>query len=256
MGSHGVLSMPSGISADNIIGAGTSGICFRYPGTNKVIKIPLTDDEEGERCRIEAKVYERIQNLPDRPSSILGYYGRTPYGIELAYASHGSIRQYRKNGGRFPNELLYRWAEQASEAMAFCHTYGILHADINCRNFFIDDSLNLLLADFAGSSIDKEIPLVYYSASHRHPNCRESPLVATVQTEIFAYGSFLYELVTGDAPVTSGSSLEVFPDVTNLILGAVMSGCWNDEFETMNDVRQRIKEEMQALDILCPNVSF
>ncbi|KAI9736000.1 MAG: hypothetical protein M1834_001466 [Cirrosporium novae-zelandiae] len=198
MGGRNILSMPPGISSDNFIGAGTSGICFRYPGTNKVIKIPLTAEEESRACQVEMEVYERIQNLPTRPSSILTYYGNTKYRIELAYASHGSIRQYRASGGQFLQEQ----------------------------------------------------PLVYYNSSHRRPDNSEGPLVTTVQTEIFAFGSFLYELVTGIKPPTSDEGLDSFPDVTNVLLGAVMLGCWNGEFGSMNDVRQKIREETRSLETL------
>jgi serine/threonine protein kinase len=180
MESHGTLSMPPEISSDDFIGNGTSGICFRYPGTEKVLKIPLTKEEEGRPCQVKVEIYERIQSLPNRPSSILPYYGRTEYGIVLVYASYGSIRQYRAKGRRFSKEHHCRWADQASEALAFCHTCDVLHADINCRNFFIDYSLNLFLANFAGSSIDQKRPLVYYSRSHRRPSDNESPLVATI----------------------------------------------------------------------------
>jgi serine/threonine protein kinase len=243
------MAMPPGVSAKNFIGAGTSGMCFLYPGTNKVIKIPLTDEEEGDRCKIEIEAYERLQTQLNRPSSILTYYGKTKYGIEVAYASHRSIRQYRAKQGQIQVRLLYQWADEAAEAIAFCHAAHILHADISCRNFFIDDSLGLRLADFSGSSIDFKKPLIFYSSSHRRPS--EGFSVATIQTEVFAFGSFLYELATGAEPAATNNGLEVYPDVTTVPLGAIMLGCWNGQYDDMLRVRQEITEEGSSLGKYC-----
>lgn len=92
MENHGILQMPPEVSAEDFIGVGTSGICFRYPGIMRVIKIPLTNEEEGDRCRVEIEAYERMQKRPGRLSSILAYYGKNEYGIELVYTLYGSIR--------------------------------------------------------------------------------------------------------------------------------------------------------------------
>jgi len=244
------LSLPSGVSGEDFIGAGNSGICFRYPGTNRVIKIPLDDGDEKDRCQIEAIIYERLREIPNRPATILQYYGRTEHGIDLEYALHGSIRQYRANGGTFPPELLYRWANQASEALAFCNSNNIFHSDISCRNFFLLESLDLVLADFAGASIDGRKPLVYYSISHRkQPGCSDSSLIATEQTEIFAFGSFLYELITGNEPhLTHEEQHQIFPDVSSLPLGTVISGCWNGHFHQMDHVRTQIQLDSRSSD--------
>jgi serine/threonine protein kinase len=240
MGEHDILSLPPGISSKDIIGWGTSGVCFRYPGEDKVIKIPLSIAEEGDRCKIEEKVYERLQLLPNRPASILTYYGRTKYGIKLAFARHGSIRQYRENEGQISERLLYKWALQAAEALSFCHSIAILHSDFSCNNCFIDASLDLHVADFSGSSIDNKSPLVFYSSSHRRP-CKDP--VATVQTEIFAFGSFLYELATGTEPAASDRGLQVYPDVTHIEFGEIALACWNGQFHDMLQVSQKIREE-------------
>jgi hypothetical protein len=50
-------------------------------------------------------------------------------------------------------------------------------------------------------------------------------------------------MVTGVELITSDQALQSFPNITSVLLGAVISGCWNDEFVSMNDVRQKIREK-------------
>jgi serine/threonine protein kinase len=95
---------------------------------------------------------------------------------------------------------LLRWAEQAAESLVFIHSEGVLHGDINCGNFCLDRDLNLKLGDFAGSSIDQSLALVCYNTTHQLPD--DSPSATgevriTERTEIFVFGSALYEMSTG-----------------------------------------------------------
>jgi serine/threonine protein kinase len=142
--------------------------------------------------------------------------------------------------------LLLRWAKQAAKSLVFCHSYGVLHGDINCSNFFLDHDLNIKLGDFSGSSIDHSPILICYSTTHQLPDCPST----TEQTEIFAFGSTLYEMATGYCPYDGKADLEVedlfrqsiFPDVSALgTLGRVILKCWRSEFECMTEVLESIK---------------
>lgn len=51
-----MLQMSKRISADNFIGGGISGMCFRCSETDKIINISLTDEDEGDRCKVEVEI--------------------------------------------------------------------------------------------------------------------------------------------------------------------------------------------------------
>lgn len=246
----------------DFIGLGSSGIVYHLRGTRRVCKSPHDVPLAQEMCAVEVEIYKRLQ-VPHRPSSVLDYYGSTQDGIILEWAAHGSIRQYqRKITALIPERLLYRWACQAAQALTFCHSRGVLHGDIHCNNFFLDERLNLKLGDFAGSSIDGSPGTVCYSVTHQLPDVDEQSTSAneatiTEMTEIFAFGSALYEMVTGRGPYAGDFATEVFdseveshfrnkqfPDVTGLrVLGKIIAGCWNLDFSTMAEVLECVETE-------------
>lgn len=245
----------------DFVGLGSSGIVYRLRGTHRVRKSPHDEPSAQEMCAVEIKVYNRLQ-VPHRPSTVLEFYSSSQDGIILEWAANGSIRQYqRKTTTQLPERLLYRWACQAAQAVAFCHSRGVLHGDIHCNNFFLDEHLNLKLGDFAGSSIDGSPATVCYSVTHQLPDIEQSPsaneATITEKTEIFAFGSALYEMVTGQGPYAGEFAKEVFdsevesrfrkkqfPDVTSLrVLGKIIAGCWNLKFSTMAEVLECVEAE-------------
>ncbi|MCJ1246799.1 hypothetical protein MMC30_004008 [Trapelia coarctata] len=254
-----LLLLPPGVSFQDVRGGGTSGLVAQLPGTHTVIKFPLGAPDENARCAIEEQVYERFHaSKLHRPDSILRYDGKTEHGILLEYAETGTLREFLRNADSAPQpDVLLRWARQAAEALLFSHENNVLHGDINCSNLFLDRQRNLKLGDFAGSSIDGSLALIAYSSSHTLPET--SYLAATVdgiaiskESEIFAFGSTLYEMVTGSEPYAGLAEKEVerlyrlrrFPDTTDFsVLGVVILKCWILEYKSMFDVLKGIEEE-------------
>lgn len=113
-----VARLPDGISADDLIGAGTSGAIALHPTERIVIKFPHTPEDDDlqtdQRCKFEAEAYERLE-ASGRPSSILRYIGRYEddrvQGILLEYAPHGSLTHFLKSS-KPNNELRMRWSLQ------------------------------------------------------------------------------------------------------------------------------------------------
>lgn len=233
---------------------GQQGLVARFPLTNKVIKITHGDDPEAQaRSAVEVQVYERFRQSSMRPTSILRYFNSSRDGIVLEYAENGSFRHFlRQQKTILQERLLIRWAVQAAEALRFCHLHDVLHGDINCSNFFLDGDLNLKLGDFAGSSIDGSPALVCYSTTHQLPDDTPSDAqTITETTEIFAFGSFLYEMLSGgcepysdkkDSEVENLYRRKIFPNVSDFgVLGPVVLACWNVEFDNMTQVATIIK---------------
>ncbi|KAH8693320.1 kinase-like domain-containing protein [Phaeosphaeriaceae sp. PMI808] len=264
--------LPPGINSTHIKGLGTTGVVAVIPNTNsrRVIKIPHPEPDAHARCEVEAEVYERLEQSRggNSCSTILRYYGRGKYGIILEYAENGSLREYLRMARPTSNTLLLRWARQAAQALLSCHKSTILHGDINCSNLFLDGELNLKLGDFAGSSIDGSLATICYSTTHELPTSGSSSnidgddIIITKETEIFAFGSTLYEMVTGHPPFDDKSDSEVerlfrsreFPDVHSLpILGPLIKNCWNVEFSSMDEVLKSI-EQFEGMRSLLLNI--
>ena len=247
-----VMRQPAGIYAQNHVGYGTSGTVALYPNTNTVIKFPHSAEGEDDifgtraRCQREKEAYERLAT-PDRPATILTYLGPSSdgRGILLEYAEKGTVEDYLAKK-RPPEELSLRWSRQAAEALYFCHSKQVFHGDIRCGNLLLDRHFDLKIGDFTGSSIDQSEALSYYDTDHLLP---QDHYVISIKTEIFAFGSMLYQIVSGNRPYYYLESSmkeqnfrqQRFPDITGYgFLGDIITKCWHLEYETMADVLDRL----------------
>ena len=235
------------MSCEKLVGAGTTGFVGLYPGQT-VVKFPHGDAEDIALFQHEANVYERFETVRGQPKSLLEYRGKTSNGILLEYAEQGWLRGYLRGENPSPSStLLFRWAEQAAEALAYCHANGVLHGDLNCSNLFLAQSLDLKLGDFATAAMDEPTPTLYSSA-YRLPNAETT----SIQTEIFAFGSTLFEMATGSAPFEHLTDSEIegryrqrrYPQPPHgAALEEIILKCWRLEFDTMDEVLDAIRAE-------------
>ncbi|MCJ1241503.1 hypothetical protein MMC14_009508 [Varicellaria rhodocarpa] len=238
---------------------------YRLPGTRRVCKSFLPDCTRT-HFPVEVEAYTRF-TARGHPPTILSYYGldtHYPAGIVLELAEKGDMYSYLRDQYYARNnppsrDLLYRWARQAAEALAFAHSCGVLHSDIHCVNVLLDEGLNLKVADFAGASIDGGMSWSSYRTTHSLPVGRDGKArkKITVESEIFALGSALHYMLTGhdvffpeldydrdNAEIVRRLREKEFPDISKFqVLGPVVTNCWNLEYESMLDVIEAIDAE-------------
>lgn len=131
------------------------------------------------------------------------------------------------------------------------HSKGIIHADVGCHNIIVDNAKHAKFIDFAGSGIDGEAPLVCYEWCSFQPGVEIG-----ICTDIFAFGSMLFELETGRVPynelertlemgklvtVVEGLfSQQKSPPVESLAFGSIISRCWNIKYASIDEVHRDI----------------
>lgn len=239
------LNIPNSIRDNETVGAGISSWVHRLDAVAKC----YTADDGKERER-EIAVFERLRSGGlGWKESILRYYGVLDGCVILQFARHGSIRQYlRSSKQKQPLSIQLRWAEQATDAISFLHSQGVMHCDISCNNIFLDENLNAMVGDFGGSSIDRELCLGWYETSHSHPDT-EDP---SEKSEIFALGSTFYEILVGKKPFEGQDDSEIeqafrngnFPSLESLpALNKVILNCWSGQYKTTTDLLQDVREE-------------
>lgn len=152
-----------------------------------------------------------------------------------------------RDAGQMPLlEDVIRWALQVAQALQHVHAHNVRQVDIGPHNILLDRNENAQLADFAGSSIDGCEPLVYASEHAEHPDIP----VATLQSEVFALGSTLYEIETTRQPYYDRSTKEIkqlfcaksFPDTHSLLLEVVIRKCWNVEYQSVSEAVDDLKK--------------
>lgn len=222
---------------------GSTALIERLPGGG-VVKTPLRNPlnpvaERMNRQSLEHEVgvYRLLDSAPFAPR-LLDWDPRS-CTLTLEYESNGSLEAYLKNIPDTDLATRLRWATQAADALAGLHARGIVHADVAPRNFLLDDTLDLRICDFAGSSsparpIPPSCPGTRYQ---RRPWGRD--YVPVERDDIFALGSVLYYIMAGEEVFSNLEEEEIerrfhlqqFPSIQNL-LQSVINGCWIGSFPT------------------------
>jgi serine/threonine protein kinase len=137
--------------------------------------------------QIESQIYRHL----GRKKRIARCLECTDDYLDLRYERHGDLESYLKNNP-VTDQFRYRAARQAIEAVDVIHRKQVIHSDLSARQFLVDESLNLRLSDFGGSSLHGSEALVMENATHFLPRDEDAP--NTVQSDIFALGSTIYEI--------------------------------------------------------------
>jgi WD40 repeat protein/DNA-binding CsgD family transcriptional regulator/tRNA A-37 threonylcarbamoyl transferase component Bud32 len=158
------------------------------------------------RFETEAQLVARLEHLHIVP---LYDYWRDPDGAYLVmrYLRGGSLKEWVSKGPLDPGETL-RLVEQIAQALAVAHRHGVVHRDIKPSNILLDEERNAYLADFGIAKVVGGEPSVeglrgtldYISPEQ----IRSQPV--TAQTDVYALGIVLYEMLTGAQPFSPSST--------------------------------------------------
>ncbi|OAA69159.1 Protein kinase-like domain protein [Cordyceps fumosorosea ARSEF 2679] len=222
-----------GFGYKDLVACGSTGLVVLDSATQTVIKTPV-GPENSAHIQRERQIYERLTERGQH-QGVLSYHGEVEGGgIRFEFAPKFDLQSFIRRE-HVDTSLHLRCMVQLANALAFIHRAGIIYGDFTTANVFLDDKLNAKLADFAGSSIDSSPLLVAVTTSHEFPGN-----LLPEQGDIFAYGSAMYEVVTGQRPYATLSEADIpplfqngeFPDVTSLgSLGYIIRNCWDGGYK-------------------------
>lgn len=163
-------------------------------------------DIEGEqRFRDEYKiVYEcRHTNLL-QPTSF-SIFQETPY-LVLPYCKYGSSEQLI--GKKLTNDAIWKYILDVSSGLNRLHTNDpqIIHQDIKPANVLIDNTKNYAITDFGISSKRGGTHGIYFdeknsgTLAYMAPERFQDEAEPIPQSDIWAFGATLYEILTGKVP--------------------------------------------------------
>lgn len=211
------------------------------------------------------KIEHRILQILGPHPRIIESKGLAEDGLILKYYPKGTLRDYIKN---YPYETLDRrleWCKQIVDTLLFVHSKRVIHCDICLHNVLLDDSFNIILADFQGLVISRETGLTMLdgltreSAKSYMP--RENLWSASYRTDLFALGSAIYHLVNGH---------EVFPELDSFddekiinarfingeypkndyVAGHIVERCWRGEYASAAQISSDIDEIQSAMRVV------
>lgn len=192
------------------IGEGGMGVVYRaryvVNGRHVALKmLPADVTDQTVLARFEREV-EVLKNLK-HPNIVRCFGGscenqRRFYAMELVEG--GTLEERLKQKGKLPWEQVVFYALQMCAALECSHGQGVVHRDIKPSNFLITSSGQIKLSDFGLASVEasrkitaagKTAGTFLYMAPEQIRGQEVTP-----QTDLYALGCVLYELLTGHPP--------------------------------------------------------
>ncbi len=175
---------------------------------------------ERARFRSEAEAAARLQHPAIVQIHDVGEHEGCPY-LCLEYVDGGSLE--KKIGGT-PQPPL--WAAQLIEMLAravhYAHEHGIVHRDLKPGNVLLADDGMPKIADFGLAKLvdadavqaQTQTGAILGTASYMAPEQASGEIRAIArETDVYALGAILYELLTGRPPFKGGSMMETLEQV-------------------------------------------
>jgi eukaryotic-like serine/threonine-protein kinase len=192
-----------------------------------------SDPEAAGRMMREARATFRLRSEHTVRVLDVGELPSGPLYIVMELLEGRDLRAELKTRGTLPEAEVVRYALQACEALEEAHALGIVHRDLKPHNMFLAKSARggtvLKILDFGMSKLDPEQfdaeagPLTRPETAlgtprYMAPEQWKSATAVDARADIWALGVVMYELLTGEAPV---SKLRGADRLARLLAGAI-----------------------------------
>lgn len=183
----------------------------------KVIDVGLGDEATRRRFQRECAATGRLTGHPNIMTIFESGFvedGR-PY-LTMALCSGGSLAERMVRDGPLPVADVLRVGVKIAGALQTAHANGIVHRDIKPENILVSGFGEPALADFGISTIESRSATKRtqaYTPNHAPPEVLRGEL-ASAASDIYTFGSTLYELLAGHPPFehTGHAGLATFVD--------------------------------------------
>lgn len=141
-----------------------------------------------------------------------GRHGGVPY-IVMQYVDGPNLKEYVREEGPLTVEESINFARQILDGLAVIHDTGIIHRDVKPQNVLIDDGLQAKITDFGVAFITvdpglTETGMAVGTAAYMAPEQASGEMVGP-QSDLYAVGVILYELLTGRLPFPGENPVQV-----------------------------------------------
>ncbi|MBU4690535.1 serine/threonine protein kinase [Mycoplasma sp. ES3157-GEN-MYC] len=194
-----------------------------------VIKKDSDVDTTTKRFKQEIALYKSI-NSSRIAKYIDSYADDNEQYLVMEYIDGDSLKTNISKGGKLISKTAVNYAMQIAEGIGEIHSCNIIHRDIKSNNVMITRDRNVKIIDFGlalgedsqrFTQDSKVIGSVYYMA----PELCMSDNKPTIQSDIYALGILLYEMLTGSYPFRGADASETLrkqkhsqiPDITKIV---------------------------------------
>lgn len=245
------LPEPGFIAKGELIGIGLTGIVELSGGYAIKTPWPGEDGLQSQAdIRLEWRAYERIAQRLGKHIRFVEViaFDQERLTLTMEYMVNGTLRKYLQSGGHHITTRQRRlWIQAMAKGLHLVHELGIIHCDLAPHNMFLDDKLELKIADFGCCSLDQSGSMAATNVRFYPPRPFYNSPVST-DDDLFALGSCIYEILTGTAPFEDIPSpqvlvlarLQQYPDLTGLDCKDIIRDCWLGRAQSAEHVLRRL----------------
>jgi tRNA A-37 threonylcarbamoyl transferase component Bud32 len=263
---------------EEVVGSGGMSAVYKARDTllerNVALKIlhqQFTDDEEYvARFRHEARTVAQLSH-PNIVTVIdRGEDGGRQF-IVFEYVDGENLKEFLERNGPLPVRRALELGIEIARGLAFAHQHGLVHRDVKPQNVLLNGEGKAKVTDFGiARSLDVERGMtqtgtVLGTSNYIAPE-QASGQPVDAQTDIYALGVVLYELLTGEVPFpgenfvavamkhineSPPSLVEKRPDVPLRLAAAVdraLEKDPRDRFASMDDLADELEACLVELD--------
>lgn len=203
------------------IGEGGMGIVYRarYVKNNRLVAVKLLPDEVATNETVSARFKRELESLKTlRHPNIVHCFGGVCEDKQQFYAMElvdgGTLDGLLRQRGRFSWEQVIEYGLQICAALAYAHERGIIHRDVKPANFLIGSKGELKLSDF-GIALAMTAPkltsdgMTVGSYHYMAPEQIRGKPPVSPQTDLYAVGCVLFELLAGRPPFEGDTAAEI-----------------------------------------------
>ncbi|XP_069101203.1 serine/threonine-protein kinase B-raf-like isoform X4 [Argopecten irradians] len=196
------------------IGSGSFGTVYRgyYHGHVAIKRLNVTDPtpQQLKAFKNEVAVLRKTSHMNILLFS--GWTSRPQLAIITQWCEGSSLYKHLHiTENRFEMVTLMEISRQTAQGMDYLHAKSIIHRDLKTNNIFLTDNLTVKIGDFGLATVKTR-----WSGSHQFQQPTGSILWMapevirmkeanpyTNQSDVYAYGIVLYELMTGQLPYSN-----------------------------------------------------
>ena len=235
------------------INQGISGLVYAID-ERAAIKVSAGGEINRQGLEVERQILERLGEHP-RIVKLLCVHRDMIVLERLQYPLRVRIQELPEEAALPCLDEILKWSAQAAEGMHYFNEKRVYQVDIGLHNMLLDWDENIKYCDFSGSSLDGMEPTAAASARAENPRVPFSS--PTVESEIFALGSALYEISTTYKTYEDKEDMEIeelfrrqeYPRVDHLLLGHVILKCWTGENRTASEAATEIRRIQRQIKL-------
>ncbi|PYX80640.1 MAG: hypothetical protein DMG70_22595, partial [Acidobacteria bacterium] len=242
----------------SLLGAGGMGEVYRARDTRlqrtvaiKVLPAPLSSNSDlHTRFEQEVKSISGLQH----PNICVVHDIGSEDGVDfmvMEYVGGQTLDKLIPPGGMATDQAI-RYAAQIADALARAHAAGIVHRDLKPANIMVDENGLVKVLDFglaklappasAMSGEDATMAttpgMIVGTVAYMSPEQAEGKPIDT-RSDVFSFGSVLYEMLTARRPFEGQSS------------AALLSAVMRDDPKPLQEVKREVPPEVRRIVTRC-----